>query len=146
MGKDNSKQQKTTLIYGLLWLGLAVLGNINGIARQYLYADVLGDLHAHQLSTLTLIVMSGIMIWFSTKKWPLSRVEAKAVGISWFLMTVAFEFLFGHFVVGHSWARLLYDYNIRAGRVWGLVLLWVIVAPTVFTMIKNRGHDGKKAA
>lgn len=140
---ENIKQQKTTMIYGLLWLGLAVLGNLNGIARQYLYADALGDLRAHQLSTVILIVLFGIAIWFSTKRWPLSRVQAKAVGISWFLMTVAFEFLFGHFVIGHSWARLLWDYNIRAGRIWGLVLLWVLVAPSIFTMIHNKNtHRG----
>jgi hypothetical protein len=47
-------------------------------------------------------------------------------------MTLAFEFLFGHFVAGHSWARLLQDYNLLAGRVWVLLLAWVALAPYLF--------------
>ena len=42
-------------------------------------------------------------------------------------MTVAFEFGFGHFVAGHSWQRLLGDYNLLEGRVWLLFLLWILV-------------------
>ncbi len=138
---------RTARIYGLLWLALAAIGNINGIARQYLYADLLGDLAAHQVSTVTFIILSGILIWFATKRWTLDRVEAKAVGIAWFLMTIAFEFLFGHYVIGHSWAKLLNDYNIAQGRLWGLVLLWILIAPSIFTAIHiKREENGKKAA
>jgi hypothetical protein len=31
-----------------------------------------------------------------------------------------FEFLVGHYVMGHPWSRLLHDYNILAGRLWGV--------------------------
>jgi hypothetical protein len=48
------------------------------------------------------------------------------------LSQVAFEFLFFHFVGGHSWSELLANYNIFAGRVWVVVLLWVAAAPYVF--------------
>ena len=56
-----------------------------------------------------------------------------AIGLIWLGLTVAFEFLFGRFVAGHSWIRLLQDYNILAGRVWSLLLLWVALAPYLFT-------------
>jgi hypothetical protein len=47
----------------------------------------------------------------------------------WLGLTVAFEFLFGHFARGLSWKELLHDYDILSGRLWVLVLLWITVAP-----------------
>ena len=46
-------------------------------------------------------------------------------------MTVAFEFLFGHYVAKRPWRELLRDYNLFAGRVWLVVLVWVTLAPYV---------------
>jgi hypothetical protein len=34
------------------------------------------------------------------------------IGILWLVLTVAFEFSFGHFVFGRSWEGLASDYNI----------------------------------
>ncbi len=54
-------------------------------------------------------------------------------------MTIAFEFGFGHFVAGHSWGRLLADYNLLTGHVWVLFLLWVLVVPiVVYTQSQGR--------
>ena len=36
----------------------------------------------------------------------------------WLGMTLAFEFLFGHYIAGKSWSLLLADYNLAAGRLW----------------------------
>jgi hypothetical protein len=58
--------------------------------------------------------------------------EALAAGFLWLALTLAFDFLFGHFVDGHTWARLLADYDLAAGRVWVLIPLWVGLAPWVF--------------
>jgi apolipoprotein N-acyltransferase len=58
------------------------------------------------------------------------------IGLIWLVLTVMFEFGFGHFVAGHSWQRLLQDYNIRAGRVWLAILLWVAFAPYLFFRIR----------
>lgn len=44
---------------------------------------------------------------------------------------LAFEFVFGRYVAGHSWARLMADYNILAGRLWVFFLLWMLVMPFV---------------
>lgn len=49
---------------------------------------------------------------------------------------VAFEFLFGHYVAGHSWERLLHDYNLVAGRVWLILLVWVALAPSLFFRLR----------
>jgi hypothetical protein len=45
---------------------------------------------------------------------------------------VAFEFGFGHYVSGAPWTELLADYDVRAGRLWPLVLFTTIVAPSLW--------------
>jgi len=115
------------------WFILMVTAIMNGVIREAVYKNSLGDLHAHQLSTLTGIVLLGMVIWVLSLWWPLASVkQAWTVGFIWLAMTIAFEFLFGHFVAGHPWSTLLHDYNIFAGRVWLLVLIWTTIAPYVF--------------
>jgi hypothetical protein len=60
-----------------------------------------------------------------------------AIGLIWLGMTVVFEFGFGHFVMGHPWKKLFNDYNILEGRVWALVLIWITIAPLVFTKLRS---------
>ena len=54
----------------------------------------------------------------------------------WMVLTVIFEFSFGHYVVGDSWSKLLNDYNVLEGRVWGLFILWVGLAPYLIYRLK----------
>jgi uncharacterized membrane protein YhaH (DUF805 family) len=58
--------------------------------------------------------------------------EALLVGGIWVVMTIPFEFMFGHYVMEHSWSRLFYDYNLLQGRVWVLVLVWTFLALYIF--------------
>jgi hypothetical protein len=77
-------------------------------------------------------------VWFIVRRLKLSSVqEALLVGLFWLVVTVAFEFVFGHFVMGHSWERLLHDYNVVEGRLWVLVLLWETTAPVIFYLIQK---------
>lgn len=126
------------LRYTSAWLILMVAAIINGALREAVYKNSLGDLRAHQLSTLTGIILLGMVIWALSRIWPLaSAKQAWAVGFIWLAMTIAFEFLFGHFVAGHPWSKLLQDYNIFAGRVWLLVLIWTTIAPYLFYRLQR---------
>ena len=119
--------------YVLAWFPMVAIAIANGALRESWYGQHLSELTAHQLSTLTAIVLFGAYIWFVVRFWPpTSKAQAIAVGLLWLVMTIAFEFLFGHFVAGHTWERLLHDYNLLAGRVWPLVLVWVAVAPYLY--------------
>ncbi len=56
----------------------------------------------------------------------------------WLSLTVAFEFLFMHYVAGLPWVRLVHDYNVFAGRVWVVVLIWVTATPYVFYRLQTQ--------
>ena len=122
-----------------LWFVLLVIAFTNGALRGLLYEQRLGELRAHQLSSVTAVLLLGVAIWLLTGRWrPASDREALTIGAIWLLMTVAFEFLFGRFALGHSWGRLFHDYNLLEGRLWSLVLLWIFVAPWVFHRWRRR--------
>jgi len=125
--------------YVIGWLPLMVIGILNGIFRQAGYGKYVGELTAHQISTLTGIVLMGLYIWWLTGVWKIpSAGQAVAIGFIWLSMTVVFEFLFGHYVAGHPWKRLFHDYNLLEGRLWALVLIWIAVAPLVFYKLRSK--------
>lgn len=56
----------------------------------------------------------------------------------WLGMTIIFEFGFGHYIMKNSWPKLLGDYNIFAGRVWSLFLVWITIAPYLFYAVGKK--------
>ena len=130
---------KIVLLYAAGWLGLVILAIMNGIVRVKVYAPFMDDLTAHQVSTLIGIFLFGIYIWLLTGIIKIeSSQQALLVGLLWLVMTVAFEFLFGHYVAGHPWSKLFHDYNIFKGRVWLLVLIWTTLAPYIFYRVRSK--------
>ena len=115
------------------WLVLLAVAMVNGALREFTYGKYVSELSAHQLSCLTGILLFAVVIHQYVRRWPpASAREAWRIGLFWMGLTVAFEFLFFHYVGGHSWAVLLANYDMSAGRLWPLILLWVAVAPYLF--------------
>jgi len=122
----------------IAWLPLVLIGIINGAIREIGYKKILGELHAHQVSTLTGIILMGIYIGYLTLNLKIqSAGQAIIIGSIWLVLTIAFEFLFGHYVMKNEWSRLLHDYNILKGRLWLLVLIWIITAPYIFYRLRT---------
>ncbi len=118
--------------YILAWFPLIFIAIANGLFREKFLASCLNELQAHQMSTASMILLFGVYVWILFKIWsPISANQAIFIGIIWLFLTVIFEFLFGHYVAGHSWAKLLNDYNVLQGRVWVLVLIWIFIAPYI---------------
>ncbi len=117
----------------LAWFPMVVLAILNAIIRETAYKPFTGDLTAHQISTLTGIIIFGIYMWIIFRRWKLNSVkQAVEVGLMWLAMTICFEFLFGHFIMGSTWEKLLHDYNIIQGRVWIAALIFILIAPYLF--------------
>jgi hypothetical protein len=129
---------KIVLIYAASWLGIAILAILNGVTRQKLYGQHMHELSAHQLSTLIGLIIFSLYIWILTGVYRIeSSHQALVIGGIWLIMTILFEFVFGHYVVGHPWGRLFHDYNLVKGRIWLLVLIWTAIAPYIFYRIRS---------
>lgn len=118
--------------YVLFWLILVLIGVANGILRETTYGSQMAELRAHQLSTLFGMLLCGAAVWIFAGYFPIeSKRTAIIIGVIWLALTVVFEFGFGRYVAGHSWNRLLSDYNVLSGRIWVLFLVWILILPYI---------------
>lgn len=114
------------------WFVLLVLAILNAGFRTKILQERLGELRAHQVASLTFItlimiisvVFAALMISLAT------MIDLWTIGILWVILTVMFEFLFGHYVMKHPWKRLLNDYNLLKGRLWSLVIITILIGPS----------------
>jgi hypothetical protein len=117
---------------------MILIAVLNGTARDLGYKKYLGELLARQLSTIVLIIVFGIYIGLVLQKYPPANLgQSVKIGILWLVLTLLFEFGLG-VAGGKSWAELFSDYNILQGQLWGLVPLWVAVAPYLFYIWNNK--------
>ncbi|MDI6858163.1 MAG: hypothetical protein QME71_07630 [Dehalococcoidia bacterium] len=113
------------------WAALVPFAIGNGVFRQAVLVPRFGDRAGHVASTFMLsaflFLFAAVFLWIVPDEQALR--DLLTVSFTWVIATVLFEFVFGHFVMGAPWERLLADYNISKGRIWSLVLLSEFVAP-----------------
>lgn len=121
-----------------VWVLFVVLAILNGTLREKLLVPKIGTQAAQALSG---ILLSGAILLVTLLVFPLIGAQnfeqCLLIGGLWLLMTVAFEFLFGHFVAGESWAKLLENYNVFSGNLWILVLITTALAPYLAGKIRG---------
>lgn len=95
--------------YIIAWVPMLFIAIANGVFREVTFAELMSELHAHQLSTITGSLLIGLFIWSIVRLWPpYSSRYALSIGIIWLALTVALEFIFCcRFVMQHSWSHLL---------------------------------------
>jgi hypothetical protein len=119
------------IVRGLaIWLVLLVLAVMNGAFREAVFAPRLGPASAHVASTVTLTLLIAVVAalsieWISVP----TTGDALLVGLMWTGLTVAFEFVGGHYLFGRPWDVLLADYNLARGRIFAVVLVATFLAP-----------------
>jgi hypothetical protein len=115
-----------------IWFILAISAIVVATFRVGVLMPQFGEQTAHQLGTILYLIVQFIIIYLFIKK--IKIREAKTllgIGLLWVFITMIFEFIFGHYVMGHSWQKLFADYNLFSGRLWVLVLINNVVAPLI---------------
>src|SRR5574341_1554072 len=95
----------------LAWLALLLLAILNGAFRLGRLIPYIGERDGLIASTLSLCVIILGAAW-ALLPWirPGTARDAWIVGALWLGLTLAFEFLAGHYVFGESWEELLAAY------------------------------------
>lgn len=121
-----------------VWTCLLALAIMNGALREGLLTPLMGPAVGHVVSTLSLSILILITAWLAIP-WiaPATARAARHIGALWLGLTLAFEFLAGHFLFGKPWTTLVADYNLAAGRIWILVLVVTYLAPLVAGRIRG---------
>lgn len=123
----------------LTWILFIPLVIFNAFLREKGYKPFVGDLAAHQISTVTAAAAFITFAFFMMKN-NLEKARTRQiffVGFIWVFMTICFEFGFGHFLEGIPWERLFADYNVLKGRIWGVLLLVIFMTPYLITVIRT---------
>jgi hypothetical protein len=122
----------------VIWVVMLTVASVNGAIREAVLVPVMGDVAGRAASTLLLSGLVLLLAYVSID-WihPRSGREAWAVGGLWVALTLAFEFLAGHYLFGNPWSRLLEDYDVFRGRIWILVLITTAVAPRLCARMRG---------
>lgn len=126
---------KSILTWGL-FIPVAIS---NGIVREVAYKPLIGDLAAHQVSTVIAIAAFMTLVYLLRRNdfRKLNSLSLFVIGFGWMIMTILFEFGFGFYIDNASLSRLLGDYDIFKGRVWSLMLLAEMFTPLLVKWVTN---------
>ena len=116
----------------VVWFILLAIAVANGFVRESFITPRTGRGLAHAISTVMLSILIVVVGWAATP-WvgPTSLQDAWLIGTIWLVLTLAFEFLAGHFVFGRTWQELFADYNLAAGKIWLMVLVVTLMTPVL---------------
>ena len=124
-----------------IWVILALSAIVVATFRNGVLLPPFGEQTAHQLGTVIFLVVQFIIIFFFIKKLKIKDIKTLLrIGLFWIILTILFEFCFGHYVMGQPWAKLFADYNLFNGRLWVIVLINNIAAPIISGKIIERVH------
>jgi hypothetical protein len=107
----------------------------NATIRELIFIRQFNTLRAHQLSTITLIILCSIYIYFV---FPYLRIysgrQALLIGLLWVILTTLFEFGLGR-ITKKPWSELLEQYDLSAGQIWPIFLLALLILPYLYWLI-----------
>jgi hypothetical protein len=116
-----------------VWLLILPLMVANGIFRETVLVPSLGRRPADVASAaIGIAIILLITMPFLRRARDRSTGALVRVSVIWLVLTVAFEFLFGHYVDGKSWMELVENYAIWRGNLWPLVLASLALAPFIW--------------
>lgn len=129
-----------------LWLGFLAVAIGCGFIREKFLVPGLGSVAGRALGTLLVgLIIFGLIYVYVGKIKGATPAALFKLGVGWTIATIAFEFLFGHYVVGLAWESLWADYNIFQGRLWPLVLIVTLVGPLLARKIRDYVHGRQSA-
>ncbi|MBI3803288.1 MAG: hypothetical protein HY282_05950 [Nitrospirae bacterium] len=115
-----------------VWVILMAAESLHGAARTLFLAPRIGDFRARQIAVFTgsiiiLAIVTRSIRWIA----PTSTRDRLSVGFLWLGLTLAFEMLFGRFVIGAPWERIASDYNLAEGGLLPIGLLVLALSPLI---------------
>jgi hypothetical protein len=124
-----------------LWLIFLAVAIACGTLREKFLVPAWGALAGRAVGTLLVaVIIFGLIYAYIGKLKGATQASLVKLGLCWTTATIAFEFLFGHYVMGHSWESLCGDYQIFQGRLWPLLLIVTLLGPLLARKIRNYVH------
>lgn len=121
-----------------IWLIIVVAAIMNGLIREKVLTPLIGSQFALPLSGVILSLLIFIIAFFSIPFIDESRGKVYlAIGLLWVALTLSFEYLFGHFVVGMSWHEISQVFNLKAGNLFIVAVFASAISPWLVAKIRG---------
>jgi len=99
---------------------------------------VVGDFRSRQIGVFTgSLIILAIALLFVRWIRAIRPSQLFGIGVLWLALTVAFEMLFGRFVVGATWETLAADYNILGGGLLPFRMVVLLLAPWIAGKVRG---------
>ena len=122
-----------------IWLLLVIAAILNGLLRESLFTPLLGAAIALPASGITLSLLVLLVSWLLIPAMGSHPARVFILtGLAWVAMTVAFEYLFGHFVQGLPWHEIHAVFRVDSGNLFSVVLLTSALAPWLAAKLRGR--------
>ena len=98
----------------------------------------MGEFQSNQIGVFTgsviiLVIATVFVRWIGATR----PAHLLTVGFLWLGLTLAFEVLFGRFVMGVSWERLAADYNVLEGGLLPFGMLILLLSPVIAAKVRG---------
>ena len=121
-----------------VWCLMALLAILNGLLRDKVLVKWLGDTIALPLSGIILSILVFTIVYFLIELFKTKSVWGYLlIGLSWVFMTIAFEYIFGHWVMGKTWGQIHRVFDPSQGDLLILVLLVTLLSPWLAAIMKQ---------
>lgn len=122
----------------IVWLLLIAAEILHGIARAVFLVPHVGQFRSNQIGVFTgsLIVLMITLVfirWIGASR----SSQLLRIGLLWGVLTLAFEILFGRFVVGASWERIASDYNVLDGGLMPFGIVVLVLSPWIAGKVRG---------
>ena len=121
-----------------VWLLMVVAAVINGMIRDNVITRLMGEELSLSISGITL---SGLVFLVAFLLVPHIGVTKPSsyflVGLSWLGLTLVFEYIFGHYVLGKPWSEINQVFNLAEGNLFTIVLMITAISPWLVAKLNN---------
>jgi len=99
-----------------VWLLVMAVEFAHGTLRWIFLRPRVGDFRSGQIGVFTGSVLFLLIVYFC-EPWMTLRsfADCLRVGLLWVVLTLAFEWNFGRYVMGRSWESIAAEYNLSHG-------------------------------
>jgi len=117
------------------WASIVMAAVFVGLLGNSFLRDRFGGAAAHMLEVLMMIVMIYALTFLFVSAHQIASVRLlSGIGVAWVILALGLELLIGHFALGEPWARLRRFFKIKAGQLYSIVLLVLLVSPYIASL------------
>ena len=121
-----------------IWLVIVIAAILNGTFREKVLVPAIGSSMALPLSGMLLALLVFLVAYMLISSIGSSETKTYILlGLLWVLLTLSFEFLFGHFVAGKSWHEILQIFNLKKGDLFTVVLAITGLSPWLAAKLRD---------